>query len=152
MGAPSTPGGGISNNVPPPWPRGLPLGLIRQPCNVTLEPAGGATISAVAVVQSLADHDPDVDAIFRLTRGVPFDFDPANKKSLIIPQGTLAPWNAQATLVLKQGFWSLLLPTTVISDMCTERLCRIAFSADLQHTTANLHSKDGVGCTVRLLP
>ena len=31
----------------------------------------------VGVIQSLADHDPDVDGIYRLTQPLPFNFPPA---------------------------------------------------------------------------
>jgi hypothetical protein len=76
------------------WPRGFPLQLILQPCDATLLPGD---MSSVMVVQALADHDPDVDGIFRLTRGVPFDFDPSSERTLVLPQGTLAPWNAHVS-------------------------------------------------------
>jgi hypothetical protein len=78
------------------WPRGFPLQLILKPCDATLLPGNTST---VAVVQSLADHDPDVDGIYRLTRGVPFNFHPSSDRSLVLPQGTLAPWNAQVSIL-----------------------------------------------------
>lgn len=76
------------------WPRGFPLDLIRKPCNYSLVPG---RVTSIAVVQSLADNDPDVDGIFRLTRGVPFDFEASVKHSIAVPQGTLTPWNAQVS-------------------------------------------------------
>jgi len=78
--------------MPPAWPRGFPLDHIRKPCNYSLGPGG---VSSIAVVQSLADNDPDVDGIFRLTRGVPFNFDANSRHTIIVPAGTLTPWNAQ---------------------------------------------------------
>ena len=106
MGDPS----GVDGRIPPTWPRGLPLDTIGHACNYTMSPS---TMQRVAVVQSLADNDPDVDAIFRLTRGVPFKFDNHKRKTLVLPNAALAPWNAQATLVLQPAFWGLLLPVTV---------------------------------------
>lgn len=88
MGDPSA----ADSKVPPTWPRGFPLHLIRKPCNHSLVPDRP---DQVAVVQSLADNDPDVDGIFRLTRGVPFNFHPGSKHTLVLPRGTLTPWNAQ---------------------------------------------------------
>lgn len=76
----------------PSWPRGFPLDHILKPCNYSLVPGNA---SQIAVLQSLADHDPDVDGIFRLTRGVPWDFDSGKRNTLVMPKGTLAPWNAQ---------------------------------------------------------
>jgi hypothetical protein len=78
-------------SMPQSWPRGFPLQLIKKPCNVTLVP--GDT-SKVAVLQSLADHDPDVDGIYRLTRGVPFNLNPNSDSTVVLPRGVLAPWNA----------------------------------------------------------
>ena len=78
--------------VPPSWPRGFPLDLIRSPCPHRLVPTN---LSRVAVLQSLADNDPDVDAIYRLTRGVPFSFRADSRQTLVLPQGSLTPWNAQ---------------------------------------------------------
>lgn len=93
MGDPSA----ATAGVPPAWPRGFPLQLIRQPCNTSLHPGDA---SRVAVVQSLADTDPDVDGIFRLTRGVPFKFWDDQHRTLVIPHGTLTPWNAQVGAVV----------------------------------------------------
>ena len=48
-----------------------------------------------------------------------FDSD-ATVRTLIMPHGTLSPYNAQATLVNRPAFWSLLLPVSVhgrVSDI-----------------------------------
>jgi hypothetical protein len=105
------------------WPRGFPLELLKTPCQHVLT-AGNTR--KVAVVQSLADHEPDVDALFRLTRQIPFEFAANSKRTLVISPGTLAPYNAQATLVLKPAFFTQLLPVTVsVNSMgqCT-RCCK----------------------------
>lgn len=85
--------------MPPAWPRGFPLDHIHNPCNYSLGPG---SVSSIAVVQSLADNDPDVDGIFRLTRGVPFNFDVNSRHTIIVPAGTLTPWNAQVRV---EGRW-----------------------------------------------
>lgn len=92
------------------WPRGFPLDLIKQPCRHEAVPCN---LSRVAVLQSLADHEPDVDGIYRLTRVIPFAFNPNSTRTLVIPHGTLVPYNAQATLVLQPAFFTQLLPITV---------------------------------------
>lgn len=102
----------------PMWPRGYPLGLVRRPCNFSLE-AGDPR--SVGVFQSLADHEPDVDGIYRLTRTTPMSFSVSpSRPALSIPRGTYSPFNAQATLFTMDAFWSLLLPVTVhgrVSDI-----------------------------------
>ena len=52
------------------WPRGHPLDQIRE--EVQYEWSYGK--SKIGVLQSLADVQPDIDAIFRLTRKTPFNF------------------------------------------------------------------------------
>lgn len=110
---------GGDNNPMPMWPRGLPLNLVRHPCNHSLSQT--KNLSTVAILQSLADHEPDVDGIYRLTRSTPMEFDSDTKvKTLIMPHGILSPYNAQATLVSRPAFWSLLLPVSVhgrVSDI-----------------------------------
>ena len=105
------------------WPRGFPLGFINDEETYV---ANGKTTARddikgerLAVIQSLADHDPDVDAIYRLTRRLPLHFQ--KKKELIVPpRGAFTPWNAQAVLLRKPSFFGLLLPITVtgrVSDI-----------------------------------
>ena len=102
------------------WPRGLPLDHVRDVstfnfplCNHTIDP------SNLAVVQSLADIEPDVDGIYRLTRTTPFNFT-GQPGPLVIPHGSFAPFNAQATMWFKKAFVFMFLPTTVhgrVSDI-----------------------------------
>merc|ERR1712196_117509 len=70
-----------------------------------------------------ADEDPDVDALFRLTRQLPCSFNgmPQDSKGILsIPNNVYVPYNAQATVHLEDAFWGLLLPVTVhgrVSDI-----------------------------------
>jgi len=77
--------------------------------------------SCLGVLQSLADHDPDVDAVYRLTRPPHFTFSRApGAPALVVPPGRLAPYNAQATLHTHGALWALLLPSSVhgrVSDI-----------------------------------
>ena len=98
------------------WPRGLPLDFVRGKgvSNWTLETA--QLERPPAVQQYLADEDPDVDAICRLTRDLPCFFDglpPTTPEMLAVPPGVFVPYNAQATVHLYDAFWGLLLPVTV---------------------------------------
>ena len=124
----------------PSWPRGLPLLDIKS----DKAPADWSELTQIpstkiGVIQSLANIDPDVDAIYRLTMPIPFDFPShankarseniaGQKKDTVntefcmvqVPQGMYSPYNAQATLHLYASLWSLLLPITVhgrVSDI-----------------------------------
>ena len=106
------------------WPRGLPLVDIKaSECQADAYRVEKTTIAKnkIAVYQSLANHDPDVDAIYRLTQNLPFDFEPVqNKQSLLVPDSAFAPFNAQATLFTYEAFFMLFLPVTVhgrVSDI-----------------------------------
>lgn len=69
-------------------------------------------IANIAVLQSLADHDPDIDGVYRLTQELPLKFDPI-ADGLILGRGIQAPWNAQAVLLSEAAFFTMLLPVTV---------------------------------------
>ena len=99
----------------PSWPRGLPLDDIKaSKCSNTPLQTVQVKASSIGVLQSLADYQPDVDAIFRLTMPLPFFFKrPKENKHLMIPKGSLTPYNAQATLHFKSSFFGLFLPITV---------------------------------------
>ena len=78
----------------------------------------------MSIIQSLADVQPDVDAIFRLTKKTPFNFirpGGTEKADIIqLPHHTFAPYNAQATVHHYNSFWTLMLPMTVpgrVSDI-----------------------------------
>ena len=101
----------------PSWPRGLPLDDIKvaSSFNTTLEKVT-INCSEIGVLQSLADYQPDVDAIFRFTQPIPFWFKRNNEtRHLLVPSGVMTPYNAQATLHFSSGFFGLFLPVTVNS-------------------------------------
>ena len=107
MGAPSLPS----------WPQRLPLVDIKNPqCSYSPVGSGKLKRKYFAVLQSLADVHPDVDAIYCITMPFPkpFLFKRTNEtRPLIIPTNTLTPYNAQEILHFKLSFWALLLPITV---------------------------------------
>ena len=57
----------------PCWPRGLPLNMIHVP--MTQNISSVSKYIKFGVLQSLADIQPDVDAIYRLTKETPFVFE-----------------------------------------------------------------------------
>ena len=148
------------------WPRGQPLESIHDCVTVTEDGAERhVSLADVGVVQSLANHDPDVDAIFRLSHNhLPIDFDSGAASaaesnptggvlplSRALPIGTLAPFNAQATLWTASAFWAMLLPVSVhgrVSDIwrsyAAQRLMwlcgqQVVFSAPWVAQFRNVH-------------
>ena len=103
------------------WPRGMPLDLIRNPKTYTNTNLKGEFRDEhqVTILQSLADHDPDVDAIYRLTAPLPLEFaakgTPENLlgKVEVLAKGVFTPFNAQAVLFSKPSFWGMFMPVTV---------------------------------------
>ena len=82
------------------WPRGLPLRLINEPgimeSDLILQDCN------VGVWQALADEDPDVDAIYRLTNDTPCYFN--ERKPVVLKEGTICPFNTQNTILKKELF------------------------------------------------
>jgi len=118
-------------------------------------------------VQGLQDVDPDVDAVFRLVHNhLPVYFastagdgrpasaasDGAGRVARAVPEGSMAPFNAQSTLWARSGFWAMLLPVTVhgrVSDIwrsyVAQRLMwgaglRLAFAAPWVNQFRNVHN------------
>lgn len=91
------------------WPRGLPLKLISK--DFVPEIKLDSLKSNVGIWQGLADEDPDVDAIYRLTSDEPCYFD--ERKPVVLGVGVASPFNTQNTIVRKELFPLLYLPTYV---------------------------------------
>ncbi len=91
------------------WPRGLPLNLISKKFN--FEDCLEHKECKVGIWQGLADEDPDVDAIYRLTCDIPCYFK--ERDPVVLGKGTLSPFNSQNTLIRKELFPLLYLPTYV---------------------------------------
>lgn len=87
------------------WPRGLPLDVVK-----VAPPPERANIAAgpCPIQQGLADGDPDVDAIFRLTRALPLTFE---RRPPVVLKGAWCPFNSQNTTWWPQAFPLLYLPS-----------------------------------------
>ena len=101
------------------WPRGYPLDRIGDPPPTSYRKCKN---SKASIQQGVVDGDPDVDAIFRLTRkdaGVDLrvQFD-KSASPVLLPRGIIAPYNTQNTLHLYDAFWGLLIPQTVAFRVC----------------------------------
>lgn len=118
------------------WPRGLPLRHIyKEDCVHQAQRTNYGferlQTSEIGVCQSLANHDPDVDALYRLTQpNTHFDFIQGSKYPLKIPFNKMTPYNAQATLFTPRAFWSLMLPISVhgrVSDIWRSYIAQAIF-------------------------
>lgn len=92
------------------WPRGLPLHKIVADNPAAFENLTGKN-TAIGVWQGLADEDPDVDAIYRLTSNQPCYFN--DNPPCFLGKGTLTPFNTQNTAIRKELFPLMYLPTYV---------------------------------------
>lgn len=87
------------------WPRGFPLQCIL---NNHREISNADCNKSWSVMQYLADEDPDVDAIYRMTHASSVYF--ARNKKFTLSEGTFSPFNSQATLWLPEAFPLMFLP------------------------------------------
>lgn len=101
------------------WPRGYPLDKIGVKNTFKYRQCAG---KRAYVQQGVVDGDPDVDAIYRLTRKnadkdliVYFD---KTSKPVLLPRGVMSPYNSQNTLHIYDAFWGLVLPQTVAFRVC----------------------------------
>jgi len=100
----------------PVWPRGFPLEFVQKPVpDFTAAPFGR---QHCPIQQGLADGDPDLDAVFRLTRPLPPAFSAA--APLALGKNSWAPFNSQNTTWFKEAFPLLYLPSH-----CSFRMCDI---------------------------
>jgi hypothetical protein len=91
------------------WPRGFPLNRILEDTNISfVDPLANTSIG---VWQFLADEDPDVDAIYRLTINKAIYFN--KRKPINLLPGTICPFNSQNTFFSKECFPLLYLPVFV---------------------------------------
>ena len=82
------------------WPRGIPMDSIMRASEEfvdikTTECRPGKP-EDITIFQILADHDPDVDAIYRLTNPLPIYFDPSEERPLVLQLGTLVSYFVRA--------------------------------------------------------
>jgi hypothetical protein len=95
------------------WPRGFPLSDIIHSYEKALECAE-PTMHHCAVRQFLADGDPDVDAIYRLTQSGEVLFATG---SYVLDAGTYCPFNSQNTVWSEEAFHLMYLPGFVTFRM-----------------------------------
>ena len=87
------------------WPRGFALEKILD----ELPALDEQIVVSCPIQQGLADENPDVDAIYRLTLPLPITFDKGN--SVALGKNTICPFNSQNTTWFKEAFPLLYLPS-----------------------------------------
>lgn len=90
------------------WPRGLPLDAIFSSGVFSEE----IETTQCAIQQYLADGDPDVDAIWRLTNKQEVCFR-RNSRPVLIGRDVWVPFNSQNTVFFEDAFPLLYLPSYV---------------------------------------
>ncbi len=105
------------------WPRGYPLDKINAAeCQLKHHYCTRNVSShKIGIYQSVADQNPDVDAIYHLTRSLPVTFrGPVEDHPVLVPPHTMSPMNAQASLVSRIAMWSLFLPATTTTGRVSD--------------------------------
>jgi len=86
------------------WPRGFPLNHVNKGKELF-----GAKESVVSSIQQgLADGDPDVDAIYRMTNNKPNEFK--YDRSIYLDKNTWCPFNSQSTWWFPDAYPLMYLP------------------------------------------
>lgn len=130
------------------WPRGYPLFDLQR------KQQYGTSYHDMrlpwGVVQFLVDVDPDVDAIYRMTRGDAVYFE--RDKFAVLDRGQFCPTNSQATLWTPESFPFMFLPVGVpdrvtdimrgiMSTACLWSIGRsVAFASPVMCQKRNAHS------------
>ncbi len=86
------------------WPRGFALQHIQDVPPVLLN----TDDVNCPIQQGLADDNPDVDAIYRLTLPLPITFNQSS--NIALGEGSICPFNSQNTTWFKEAFPLLYLP------------------------------------------
>ena len=93
------------------WPRGFPLSLVNAGTSWAPE-TSRQTVNGPFILQAVADGDPDVDAIYRLTAADTSDIKFDAAEPLVLPEGSWTPFNSQATTWPRDLFPLMYLPVT----------------------------------------
>ncbi len=87
------------------WPRGFALEALHN----ALPSLGPTSPQPCPIQQGLADDNPDVDAVYRLTLPLPVVFTPS--QSVALQVGSICPFNSQNTTWFREAFPLLYLPS-----------------------------------------
>lgn len=94
------------------WPRGFPLGQVRVAATSVSQPSRADAAAVPLIFQALADGDPDVDAIYRLSAPDVSEVHFVQARPLKISGDVWTPFNSQATTWPRELLPIMYLPTT----------------------------------------
>jgi hypothetical protein len=129
------------------WPRGFPLEHLGMDKNYSVGPE---ELYECPIQQGLADDNPDVDAVYRLTRELPVVFE--KDLTFTLGKGSWSPFNSQNTVWFKNAFPLLYLPskcsfrmTDIWRSFVAQRISweygwKIAFHSPTVYQERNEHS------------
>lgn len=100
------------------WPRGFPLDAVVESCAHPVKLTQTPRSVRAPIQQGLANHSPDVDAIWRLTLDRPFNFE--GGPSILLPPGAWCPFNSQST-----WWWPEAYPLLYLPSYCSFRMTDI---------------------------
>ncbi len=89
------------------WPRGYPLQFLQA--NGTPPRNSVSKVTRAWIAQGLANENPDVDAVFRLTHDLPVNFE--DRQPVLLDSGVWCPFNSQNTVFRREAFPLLYLPS-----------------------------------------
>ncbi len=89
------------------WARGFPLQFLNA--LAAQERQTSAQTCRGLILQGLANGNPDVDAVYRLTKPLPLTFSPRNP--VLLAPGVWSPFNSQNTIFRREVFPLLYLPS-----------------------------------------
>ena len=108
------------------WPRGYPLEYLQN--NIPLLSNCRTAAADCPIQQGLADENPDVDAVYRLTQSLPYTFE--KNIQLALGSGSWCPFNSQNTTFFYDAFPLLYLPsycsfrmTDIWRSFVAQRIC-----------------------------
>ena len=104
------------------WPRGYPLDQISKELTNNFRIYDDSSSNFVPLIQQgLVNGDPDVDAVYRLTRknlqSLNIQFD-SNAPPLVLNRNQYAPINSQNTFYHYNSFFTLVFPLNVTFREC----------------------------------
>jgi len=121
------------------WPRGFPLSEIKRgKSDIKLK----KSVSVCPINQRLANDNPDVDAIYRLIKKIPFRFKNAN--DIALGKNSWCPFNSQNTVWHEIAFPLLYLPAFTTFRMADIWRSFIAQRICWENNWSILHSNSTV--------
>ena len=100
------------------WPRGFPLDALADSLSCVPRLAKETIAVRAPIQQGLVNNSPDVDAIWRLVKDRPLDFQVG--PSVVLPRGAWCPFNSQST-----WWFPVAYPLMYLPSFCSFRMTDI---------------------------